>query len=74
MTRLHHLQWKPSCKTNNAKFSYDGVCADPKVFAAMLGLESPVKFKAKKMPKDEFEGAVGDIENSVRYAFYHISF
>jgi hypothetical protein len=41
-------KWKPSCKTNTAAFSFEGICADPRVMANMLGVEDATKFKVKK--------------------------
>lgn len=62
------LQWRATCKDNRARFNYDGVCVDPHVFGAMLKLDGPPTFKAKKMPKDDFLAAVGRIMGSTRYA------
>lgn len=61
-------QWKPSCKTGSAKWSYDGICPDPEVFGALLGLGGPPKFKMKKFSTDEFQKLVGPITGSVRCA------
>jgi len=61
------MTWKPSCKTGSAKFSYDGVCADPEIFGHMLGLGGPPKFKMKKYPIDEFDDIMGGIRGSARY-------
>ncbi|KAH7931151.1 hypothetical protein BV22DRAFT_814 [Leucogyrophana mollusca] len=61
------MTWKPSCKTGSAKWVYDGVCSDPAVFGALLNLGGPPKLKMQKMPKDEFEDALGGISASVRY-------
>ncbi|KAG5639697.1 hypothetical protein H0H81_005880 [Sphagnurus paluster] len=61
------MTWKPTCKTGTAKWVYDGVCADPIVFGAFLGLDGPPGFKTKKMPKDEFEDLVGDLHVPIRY-------
>ncbi|KAH6914789.1 hypothetical protein BKA70DRAFT_1257070 [Coprinopsis sp. MPI-PUGE-AT-0042] len=62
------LSWKPSCKTGGAKWLYDGVCNDPKVFGLMLGLGGPPTFKAKKLTTDEFLKAIGNFHGTVRYA------
>ncbi|KAF8601425.1 hypothetical protein BDV93DRAFT_445902, partial [Ceratobasidium sp. AG-I] len=51
----------------SAKFAFDGVCADPRVFGAMLGLDGPPTFKAKKFTATEFQELVGDIDKSIRY-------
>jgi hypothetical protein len=34
---------------------YDGVCADPEIFGALLKLGRPQTFKTKNLPKDEFK-------------------
>ncbi|KAI0797039.1 hypothetical protein C8Q75DRAFT_888126 [Abortiporus biennis] len=59
--------WKPSCKTGSAKFVYDGVCADPNIFGAFMGLNGPPTWKQKFTP-DEFEDIFGEIAGKVRYA------
>jgi hypothetical protein len=46
---------------------YDGVCADPEVFGTLLKLGGAPTFKTKKMPKDEFEDLIGDLDVSIRY-------
>jgi hypothetical protein len=61
------MQWKPTCKEGRAKWSYDGLCGDPEVFAVLLNLREPMKSKTRKMPKDEFEQCFGDLDVSVRY-------
>lgn len=61
------MQWKLSCKTGSAKWVYDGVCADPAIFGAFLGLDGPPTFKTKKIPKGEFQDLVGDLCVSIRY-------
>ncbi|EIW55792.1 uncharacterized protein TRAVEDRAFT_152343 [Trametes versicolor FP-101664 SS1] len=67
------MTWKPSCKTGSAKFSYDGICPDPEVFGALMGLGGPPKFKMKKFSTDEFQKLVGPVEGSVRYDTLHIT-
>lgn len=59
-------QWKPSCKTGSAKWVYDGVCTDPLVFGTLLGLGGPPKFKMHKVPVDDFNDLLGQVEASVR--------
>ena len=59
------MQWKPTCKEGRAKWSYDGLCGDPEVFAVLLNLREPMKSKTRKMPKDEFEQCFGDLDVSV---------
>ncbi|KAJ6468258.1 hypothetical protein C8R45DRAFT_1078978 [Mycena sanguinolenta] len=61
------MAWKPSCKTGGAKWSYDGVCSDPAVFAALLRLSTPPKWKMQKYTVAEFEAFMGSIDASVRY-------
>ncbi|KAF7312972.1 hypothetical protein MKEN_00981900 [Mycena kentingensis (nom. inval.)] len=61
------LTWKASCKTGSAKWSYDGACTDPVVFAAVLGLDAPPKWKMHKYTVNEFEDIMGSIEGSTRY-------
>ena len=63
-------QWRPSCKTNSAKWSYDGICADPQVFGVLMGLEGPPTFKMKKIPKNEFEDLIGSCRGHARCALY----
>ncbi|KAJ7753930.1 hypothetical protein DFH07DRAFT_823636 [Mycena maculata] len=61
------MAWKPSCKTGGARWAYDGVCADPLVFGALLHLAGPPKWKAQKYTVPEFEAFMGSIDASVRY-------
>ncbi|TDL30014.1 hypothetical protein BD410DRAFT_811406 [Rickenella mellea] len=61
------MSWKPTCKEGRAKWAYDGVCPDPLVFASVMNIEGPPKFKTKKVPKDEFGELIGDLEVEVRY-------
>ncbi|KAI0826699.1 hypothetical protein BC628DRAFT_1373770 [Trametes gibbosa] len=67
------MSWKPSCKTGSAKWSYDGICADPEVFGCLMGLGGPPKFKMKKFSTDEFQRLVGPIQGSVRYDTLYIT-
>jgi len=60
------LQWKLSCKAGTAKWSYDGVCADPAVFGTMLGLGGPPSWKMHKMSVDDFEKHIGCLDASAR--------
>ncbi|KAH7337294.1 hypothetical protein B0J17DRAFT_719189 [Rhizoctonia solani] len=57
------MSWKPSCKEGGARFAFDGLCADPRVFGALLALGGPPKWKAKNFDRDEFEGFVGKRPN-----------
>ncbi|KAG1805183.1 uncharacterized protein BJ212DRAFT_1283959, partial [Suillus subaureus] len=68
------LQWKPSCKAGTAKWSYDGVCADPVVFGTVLGLGGPPTWKMHKMPIDDFEKRIGRLDASARFASLIILF
>ncbi|KAJ7434788.1 hypothetical protein B0H11DRAFT_2116406 [Mycena galericulata] len=61
------MAWKPTCKTGGAKWSYDGVCADPVVFGSLVNLPGPPKWKAQKYTVAEFERFMGSIDASVRY-------
>ncbi|KAJ7689009.1 hypothetical protein B0H17DRAFT_937852 [Mycena rosella] len=61
------MAWKPTCKTGGAKWSYDGVCADPIIFGSMLNLDAAPKWKMHKYTVPEFEAFMGSIEASVRY-------
>ncbi|KAF7792824.1 hypothetical protein EIP86_003924 [Pleurotus ostreatoroseus] len=67
------MSWKPSCKTNSAKWSYDGICANPEVFGVLLGLGKAPTFKMKKMSKEEFQEHIGYISSSARYNDLHIT-
>ncbi|CAE6440380.1 unnamed protein product [Rhizoctonia solani] len=67
------MAWKPSCKTGSAKYAFDGVCTDPRVFGKALGLDGPPNFKAKKYTKEEFEDLVGSISKSIRYDTLYLS-
>ena len=65
--RDRSIQWKPSCKTGSAKWSYDGICADPEVFGVLMNLGGPPTFKMKKFSVADFENCLGGISASVRY-------
>jgi len=67
------MAWKPSCKTGTAKWVYDGVCTDPHVFGALLGLEGPPKFKMHKIAVADFDRLLGQIQASVRYDYLSIT-
>ncbi|KAF7304068.1 hypothetical protein MIND_00638300 [Mycena indigotica] len=66
------MSWKPSCKTGTAKWSYDGVCPDAAVFAALLGLSAPPKWKMHKYTVAEFEDIIGRIKASARYSSLYL--
>ncbi|KAI0065723.1 hypothetical protein BV25DRAFT_1798013, partial [Artomyces pyxidatus] len=61
------MKWRPSCKDGGARWSYDGICADPAVFGALMGLGGPPTFKMKKFKTDEFQSRIGRIKASARY-------
>ncbi|KAF8267203.1 hypothetical protein EI94DRAFT_1683951 [Lactarius quietus] len=61
------MTWRPSCKTNTAKWLYDGLCADPDVFGTLMGLDGPPTWKIKKLPKETFEGLLGGISAPARF-------
>ncbi|CCA71758.1 hypothetical protein PIIN_05693 [Serendipita indica DSM 11827] len=61
------MPWKSTCKQGHALYVYDGVCTDPRVFGAVLGLDGPPTFKAKKYTINEFQACVGQIRAEVRY-------
>ncbi|KAF8267205.1 hypothetical protein EI94DRAFT_1731093 [Lactarius quietus] len=67
------MTWKPSCKTNSAKWSYDGLCADPDVFGVLMGLDGPPTWKIKKLPKETFDDLLGGVSTSVRYDTLNIT-
>ncbi|KAG8731667.1 hypothetical protein FRC11_002999 [Ceratobasidium sp. 423] len=62
------MSWKPSCRDGGARFAFDGLCADPRVFGALFRLGGPPKWKAKKFNRDEFEEFVGDVRGYARYS------
>ncbi|CAE6521608.1 unnamed protein product [Rhizoctonia solani] len=62
------MSWKPSCRDGGARFAFDGLCADPRVFGALFRLGGPPKWKAKKFNRDEFEEFVGDVQGHARYS------
>ncbi|TFY73305.1 hypothetical protein EWM64_g10707 [Hericium alpestre] len=67
------MSWKPSCKMGSAKWSYDGICADPEVFGVLMGLDGPPTWKMKKFSREDFEEAVGEISASARYSDLEIT-
>ncbi|KAF9006685.1 hypothetical protein BDQ17DRAFT_1238739 [Cyathus striatus] len=67
------MNWKVSCKTNSAKWVYDGVCSDPSIFGAALGLDGPPTFKLKKMTAEEFQNVFGSCTGSARYNDLYIN-
>lgn len=64
------MTWKPSCKTGSATFSQDFVVQHPqiieKLFARVIK-DNGKAWKMKKLSAEDFEGAVGSIDASVRY-------
>ncbi|KAG9123659.1 hypothetical protein FRC07_014366 [Ceratobasidium sp. 392] len=67
------MSWKPTCKQGRASYAFDGVCPDPRVFGAMLKLDGPPTFKAKKFSVTEFENCVGHISASARYSYLSLT-
>ncbi|CUA75273.1 hypothetical protein RSOLAG22IIIB_05810 [Rhizoctonia solani] len=62
------MTWKPSCKHGRAKYAFDGVCPDPRVFGTVFGLDGPPTWRTKKYTYAEFERHVGEIEGRARYS------
>ncbi|THH18764.1 hypothetical protein EUX98_g8902 [Antrodiella citrinella] len=69
-----HMSWKPSCNSGTAKWTYDGVCTDPVIFGALMGLDGPPTWKQKKFSVDDFESLFGEVTGSVRYVFSDTGF
>ncbi|KAG9123660.1 hypothetical protein FRC07_014367, partial [Ceratobasidium sp. 392] len=61
-------QWRSTCTEGRAKYEYDGVCPDPRVFGAMLKLDGPPQWGKKKYAVEEFEACIGKVESPVQYA------
>ncbi|KAG8781340.1 hypothetical protein FRC12_021976 [Ceratobasidium sp. 428] len=66
------MSWKPTCKQGRASFVFDGVCPDSRVFGAVLGLDGPPTFKARKYSVSDFCDIVGDIKGSARYSYLYL--
>ncbi|PPR00140.1 hypothetical protein CVT24_008942 [Panaeolus cyanescens] len=64
---VKQMAWKPSCKTGGARWVYDGICNDPAVFGAMLGLGGPPTFKMKKFSEADLN--LGSLTSSIRYGY-----
>ncbi|KAH7337293.1 hypothetical protein B0J17DRAFT_574499, partial [Rhizoctonia solani] len=62
------MAWKPNCKYGRARYAFDGVCPDPRVFGTVFGLDGPPSWKAKKYTYTEFESFVGEVEGRARYS------
>lgn len=59
---------QPSCKSGTTRWSYSGVSPSPEVFFKMLNLPSGGKpWKQKKISREDFSDAVGDIDASVSW-------
>lgn len=68
------MKWQPSCKNGTTRWSFSGVSPSPEVFFKMLRLPSGGKpWKMKKITREDFESAVGDIDVSVRCATLRIT-
>ncbi|KZT70683.1 hypothetical protein DAEQUDRAFT_744655 [Daedalea quercina L-15889] len=70
---VRELLWRPSCKTNSAKWTYVGICPDPAVFGVLMGLDGPPTFKQKKFSKAEFQDLIGNCEGHARYNTLYIT-
>ncbi|KDN34736.1 hypothetical protein RSAG8_12178, partial [Rhizoctonia solani AG-8 WAC10335] len=62
------MTWKPNCKYGRARYAFDGVCADPRVFGAVFGLGGPPTWRAKKYTYADFETSIGEVEGRARYS------
>ncbi|KEP48075.1 hypothetical protein V565_134620, partial [Rhizoctonia solani 123E] len=62
------MTWKPNCKYGRARYAFDGVCPDPRVFGAVFGLNGPPTWRAKKYTYADFETHVGGVEGRARYS------
>ncbi|CAE6452102.1 unnamed protein product [Rhizoctonia solani] len=62
------MTWKPNCKYGRARYAFDGVCPDPRVFGAVFGLNGPPTWRAKKYTYADFETHVGEVEGRARYS------
>ena len=60
------LQWKPTCNSGRAKWTYDGVCTDAVVFGTLMGLTGPPTWKQNKLTLEEFHKLFGSFTGSVR--------
>ncbi|MCJ1264624.1 hypothetical protein MMC22_004498 [Lobaria immixta] len=68
------MKWQPSCKNGTTRWSFSGVSPSTEVFFKMLRLPSGGKpWKMKKISREDFESAVGDINASVRCATLRIT-
>ncbi|KAL5632863.1 hypothetical protein ACGC1H_005720 [Rhizoctonia solani] len=60
------MTWKSTCTEGRAKYAFEGVCSDPRVFGAVLGLDKPPTWATRKYTVDEFENFVGHVKGEVR--------
>ncbi|CUA75274.1 hypothetical protein RSOLAG22IIIB_05811 [Rhizoctonia solani] len=65
--------WRSTCTEGRAKFAFEGVCTDPRVFGAVFGLDGPPVWANKRYTCAEFEEFVGEIRGEVRYAYLYLS-
>ncbi|CAE6441825.1 unnamed protein product [Rhizoctonia solani] len=63
------MTWKPNCKYGRARYAFDSVCPDPRVFGTIFGLNGPPPWKAKKYTYTEFENFVGEVKGRARYSY-----
>ncbi|CAF9939374.1 hypothetical protein IMSHALPRED_001317 [Imshaugia aleurites] len=70
------MTWKPSCKTGSATFSQDFPVQHPqiitKLFARVIK-DNGKAWKMKKLSPEDFEGAIGSIDASVRYDYLELT-
>ncbi|EUC63137.1 hypothetical protein RSOL_480480, partial [Rhizoctonia solani AG-3 Rhs1AP] len=67
------MTWKSTCTEGRAKYAFECVCSDPRVFGAVLGLDKPPTWATKKYTSEEFESFVGHVQGEVRYAYLYLT-
>ncbi|KAJ1303053.1 hypothetical protein OPQ81_011254 [Rhizoctonia solani] len=65
--------WKSTCADGRAKYAFEGVCPDPRVFGTVFGLDEPPAWVIKKYTFAEFEEFVGHVRGEVRYAYLYLT-
>ncbi|KAI0111027.1 hypothetical protein F4776DRAFT_358024 [Hypoxylon sp. NC0597] len=70
------MKWTPSCRVGRARWSYNGGAANAAVFLRAFRLEATnnkgKKWKQKKIPIDDFESCIGQVEASIRWGSLRI--
>ncbi|OTA56797.1 hypothetical protein K449DRAFT_153695 [Hypoxylon sp. EC38] len=70
------MKWTPSCRAGRARWSYNGGAANAAVFLRAFRLEATnskgKKWKQKKIPIDDFESCIGEVEASIRWGSLRI--